>query len=55
MRGSRSPRCNDALNFGFSADDTGNYLLEVLMRYDRSFEPIDFLSGDSLTVNGVEA
>ena len=42
----------DASNFGFSEDDTGDYLLDVLSKYDRSFESIDFLSGDNYTVNG---
>ena len=42
----------DALNFGFSADDTGDYLLDVLSKYERSFESIDFLSGDNCTANG---
>ena len=42
-------------NFGFSADETGDYPLDVLSKYDRSFESIDFLSGDNCTVNGVLA
>ena len=45
----------DASNFGFSADDTGDYLLDVLSKYDHSFESIDFLSGDNCTVNGSPA
>lgn len=41
--------------FGFGADDVGDYLLDVLSRYDRGFEAIEFLSGDNCSVNGALA
>jgi hypothetical protein len=41
--------------FGFSADDIGDYLFDALSRYDRSFEAIEFLSGDNCSVNGALA
>jgi hypothetical protein len=39
--------------FGFSADDIGDYIFDVLSRYDREFQHIEFLCGDNCAVNGL--
>jgi hypothetical protein len=42
----------DAEDFGFSAADIGDYILNhALMRYGKSFEHLEFLSGDNCSVN----
>ena len=41
-----------AASFGFSADDIGDYLHDVLALYDRDFANIEFLTGDNAYVNG---
>jgi len=41
----------DAEDFGFSADDIGDYLFDVLESYGKGFDSIEFLSGDNAYVN----
>ena len=41
----------EAEAFGFSAEDIGDLLNDVLNRFDRSYESIEFLSGDNTNVN----
>lgn len=41
----------NANSFGFSAEDLGDYLFDVLASYDRSFESIEFFTGDNCSVN----
>ena len=40
-----------ALDFGFSADDIGDYLFDTLEQYKRDFEAIEFLCCDNASVN----
>ena len=42
----------DAGDFGFTADDIGDYLFDVLESYGKCFECIEFMSGDNAYVNG---
>jgi hypothetical protein len=42
----------DGGDFGFSADDFGDYLFDVLHSYGKGFECIEFMSGDNAYVNG---
>lgn len=42
----------DAEDFGFTAADIGDYILNAaLIRYGKSFENLEFLSGDNCSVN----
>jgi len=41
----------EANNFGFTADDIGDYLYDVLQSYDRDYSAIEFVSGDNCYVN----
>lgn len=41
-----------AAAFGFTADDIGDYLFDVLASYDRDFCALEFLTGDNAYVNG---
>ena len=41
-----------AASFGFTADDIGDYLFDVLASYDRDFSSLEFLTGDNAYVNG---
>jgi hypothetical protein len=42
----------DAEDFGFSADDIGDYLFDVVDSYGKGFDSIEFLAGDNAYVNG---
>ena len=44
-----------AQDFGFSADDIGDYLYDTLEQYKRDFEAIEFLCGDNASVNSALA
>ena len=44
-----------AQDFGFSADDIGDYLYDTLEQYKRGFEAIEFLCGDNASVNSALA
>jgi hypothetical protein len=41
----------DAEDFGFTAEDIGDYVLDVLQKYNKSYENIEFISGDNASVN----
>lgn len=41
-----------ASSFGFTADDIGDYLFDVLTLYGRDFLALEFLTGDNAYVNG---
>ena len=41
-----------AASFGFTADDIGDDLFDVLASYDRDFSALEFLTGDNAYVNG---
>ena len=41
----------DASTFGFSADDIGDYMIDVLAEYNRKLSDIEFLTGDNCAVN----
>ena len=41
-----------APNFGFSAEDIGDYLYDTLQIYGRDFTAIEFMTGDNTYVNG---
>ena len=42
----------DAEDFGFTAEDIGDYFGDVLETYGRNFEAIEFICGDNTSVNG---
>ena len=41
-----------AASFGFTADDIGDYLFDVLASYGHDFSSLEFLTGDNAYVNG---
>ena len=41
----------EANNFGFTAEDIGDYIFDVLQFYGLDFEAIEFMSGDNAYVN----
>lgn len=41
----------ESRNFGFTAADIGDYLFDVLARYDKSYESLEFMCGDNAAVN----
>ena len=41
----------DAEDFGFTAEDIGDYIYDVLSSYSRSFDAIEFICGDNASVN----
>ena len=41
----------EANNFGFTAEDIGDYIFDVLQFYGLDFEAIEFMSGDNLWLN----
>ena len=41
----------DAEDFGFTADDIGDYLFDVLESYGKGYDCIEFMSGDNAYVN----
>ena len=45
----------DASSFGFTADDTGDYIIDVLSKFGRQLDSLEFLSGDNCSVNGLLA
>jgi hypothetical protein len=42
----------DAENFGFTAEDIGDYFADILSSFNCSFEAIEFICGDNASVNG---
>ena len=40
-----------AASFGLAAEDTGDYVFDVLAKYDRDFSATEFMTGDSAYVN----
>ena len=40
-----------AASFGFAAEDIGDYVFDVLAKYDRDFSAIEFMTGDNAYVN----
>jgi hypothetical protein len=40
-----------AATFGFAAEDIGDYMFDVLAKYDRDFSAIEFMTGDNAYVN----
>ena len=38
-------------DIGFTAEDIGDYLYDVLKKYNRGFEAIEFIVGDNASVN----
>ena len=43
-----------AASFGFTADDIGDYLFDVLASYGHDFSSLEFLTGDNAYVNGAD-
>ena len=41
----------EANSFGFTADDIGDYIFDVLEMYGHDFEAIEFITGDNAYVN----
>ena len=41
----------EANNFGFTAEDIGDYIFDVLQFYGLDFEAIEFMSGDNAYIN----
>jgi hypothetical protein len=39
-------------SFGFTADDIGDYLFDVLASYGHDFSSVEFLTGDNAYING---
>ena len=48
---SLSPNAEEANNFGFTAEDVGDYIFDALQFYGLDFEAIELMSGDSAYVN----
>jgi len=42
---------DEAVDFGFAAEDVGDVLFDVLAAFDKSFASLLFLSGDNASVN----
>ena len=42
-----------AASFGFTADDIGDYLFDVLASYDHDFSSLEFLTGDNSYVTAL--
>jgi hypothetical protein len=40
-----------AATFGFAAEDIGDYVFDVLAKYERDFPAIEFMTGDNAYVN----
>ena len=42
----------EAEGFGFTAEDIGDYLFDILQGYNRTFDAVQFISADNAAVNG---